>query len=261
MFGTAVALSESQLNAVKIRTFTVWGESGMNNLNTNTKRASETLYRRTDNDKVVEQRDLIGRLMRENDFLRNELERLSIFRSMAYRDPLTGLHNRRYSDERIEEECARAKRDGSYQFGVILVDLNNFKDINDTCGHAAGDKVLRVVARTLKESVREVDICCRVGGDEFGILLPDTNVAGCKQAVQRIMTAVSQATGSTGVGLSIGVAIGSHDTADPATLMDQADAEMYRHKRDSKARARVHRRHHSTMTTSLPKGEPMMAQR
>jgi len=91
--------------------------------------------------------------------------------------PLTGIYNRRYFELRFSEELARARRYG-HGVGVAMVDIDNFKDINDTFGHQAGDQVLRKVAHTLRDTVRTTDIVARFGGDEFVLLFPEVKKEG-----------------------------------------------------------------------------------
>ncbi len=182
-------------------------------------------------DNVVEQ------LAAENAALRKEVRRLSRYRTMAYRDALTGLRNRRAFDERLTEECARARRNHGYAFSVILVDLDEFKAINDTHGHAAGDRALEEVARFLQASVREVDGCYRLGGDEFAILLPGTNAHGCCAVVTRLRGGLPCTSELTfRVGLSVGVACCPPGQPDPDEVIAAADRAMYRDKARNRAR-------------------------
>ena len=92
-----------------------------------------------------------ARLRAENARLRAEIQRLQRFQELAFRDSLTSLRNRRSFEERLAEECARTRRGHDYRFAVVLVDVDDFKAINDTFGHATGDEVLRAVLRSLDE--------------------------------------------------------------------------------------------------------------
>lgn len=185
---------------------------------------------------------LIDRLTAENDALRQENRELSTMRTMAFRDPLTSLHNRRAFDERLAEECARVRRSQNYRFALILVDLDDFKEINDTQGHTTGDRALRAVARFMQASVREVDLCFRIGGDEFAVILPGTDAEGCRAVVRRFRTGAPFAGGLPArIGLSVGVAVCPPDRPVPEALLTDADEAMYRDKARHKARkARVH---------------------
>lgn len=116
-----------------------------------------------------------------------ELRRVELeaeLREQAIRDPLTGLYNRRFLDEVLRREIARAERYG-HPLSLILVDIDNFKEINDRFGHLVGDEALRRVARALRENIRRVDYIFRWGGDEFCIVLPETNGPGAKEVVRR----------------------------------------------------------------------------
>ena len=92
-------------------------------------------------------------------------------RELAVRDGLTNLFNRRYLDETLERELARAKREG-YPLSLVMIDIDHFKNLNDTYGHQAGDKVLRELAALLWGNIRTEDVPCRYGGEEFLVLLP-----------------------------------------------------------------------------------------
>jgi diguanylate cyclase (GGDEF)-like protein/PAS domain S-box-containing protein len=105
-------------------------------------------------------------------FIRDITSLHSALREQATRDPLTGLFNRRYLDEALQNELVRARREGS-DVSLIMIDIDNFKEINDLFGHSGGDQVLQRLAQYLKENTRRTDVACRYGGDEFMILLPE----------------------------------------------------------------------------------------
>lgn len=105
--------------------------------------------------------------------------------SISHTDPLTGLYNRRHLESALEYEIKRARRK-DYPLGLIFVDLDYFKKINDRFGHARGDQVLVQTAEILVESLREMDIACRLGGEEFVILLPDTNLRDIESITRRL---------------------------------------------------------------------------
>lgn len=105
-------------------------------------------------------------------------------REQAIRDPLTGLYNRRFLDEVLRREIARAERYG-HPISLILIDIDNFKELNDRYGHLVGDEALRRVARALRENIRRADYIFRWGGDEFCVILPETNGPGAKEVVRR----------------------------------------------------------------------------
>jgi diguanylate cyclase (GGDEF)-like protein len=174
----------------------------------------------------------VAKLRSENAALRREIDRLHQYRELAFRDPLTGLLNRRSFHERLGEECARVRRGGTYRFAVILIDVDDFKAVNDTLGHATGDEVLRATARLLEHDTREVDLCYRIGGDEFAIILPDTDPTGAESVLERLRQAVDPAWYAlpVPVGLSMGVAAAPPTDPDPDAVVAAADAEMYRDK-------------------------------
>lgn len=103
----------------------------------------------------------------------------------ATRDWLTGLNNRRYFEETLADHIETATRYGR-ELSLVLFDIDDFKQINDTHGHEAGDAVLRKFAILLKESARKADIVCRHGGDEFAVILPETSRASAEQFVERV---------------------------------------------------------------------------
>ncbi len=112
-----------------------------------------------------------------------EVERLSVT------DPLTGVNNFRHLSTMLARELERATRFG-HPLGVLMLDIDRFKPVNDTHGHAAGDAVLRELARRVKECVREVDTVARYGGEEFALLLPETDLDGAERLAERVLTAI-----------------------------------------------------------------------
>ena len=157
-------------------------------------------------------------------------------RSMALHDNLTGLANRHQFNLRGQDMFALAKRSRRH-LTLLNIDINDFKSINDTYGHAAGDAVLVQVANTLRACCRETDLLARLGGDEFVVLLPDTQMGPTLEALlERLRGAVDVALpGSAPVrlGISIGVATCSDTTPTLDSLMRQADEAMYRAKEAS----------------------------
>ncbi|HEY2900384.1 MAG TPA: GGDEF domain-containing protein [Polyangia bacterium] len=178
------------------------------------------------------------RLSRQNAVLRKEIARLQVYRAMAYRDPLTGLWNRRYFEERLKEEFSRSQRAGvGRKFSVLMIDINDFKDVNDEFGHQAGDEMLRWVGEFLTTHLRTHDVPCRTGGDEFAVLLPDLSGEDCGRFIVRLRDQLAAANRArqVAVNLSLGTASWPEVTASSERLLAQADEAMYADKRSQKA--------------------------
>jgi diguanylate cyclase (GGDEF)-like protein len=157
-------------------------------------------------------------------------------RQLADLDALTGLHNRRFFHETLARECARAHR-YERKLSLIIFDLDDFKDINDRIGHLAGDAVLSEAAERVRDVVRTADIACRVGGDEFAVILPESGIDQADQLYRRIQNAVSsRPLGQAGkMFLSAGVAeLRAED--DPVSFFQRADDALYRAKEAGKGR-------------------------
>src|SRR3954454_19851022 len=157
-------------------------------------------------------------------------------RQLADLDALTGLHNRRFFHETLARECARAHR-YERKLSLIVFDLDDFKDVNDRIGHLAGDAVLAEAAERVRDVVRTADIACRVGGDEFAVILPESSLQDADQLYRRILQAVSsRPLGQAGkLYLSAGVAeLRPED--DPVSFFQRADDALYRAKEAGKGR-------------------------
>jgi diguanylate cyclase (GGDEF)-like protein len=157
-------------------------------------------------------------------------------RQLADLDALTGLHNRRFFHETLARECARAHR-YERKLSLIVFDLDDFKEINDRIGHLAGDGVLAEASERVREVVRTADIACRVGGDEFAVILPESSIEDADQLYRRLLTAVStRPIGQAGkLYLSAGVAeLRAED--DPVAFFQRADDALYRAKEAGKGR-------------------------
>jgi diguanylate cyclase (GGDEF)-like protein len=157
-------------------------------------------------------------------------------RQLADLDALTGLHNRRFFHETLARECARAHR-YERNLSLIVFDLDDFKDVNDRIGHLAGDAVLAEAAERVLSVVRTADIACRVGGDEFAVVLPESSITDADQLYRRIQNAISSRPLGQGgkLFLSAGVAeLRAED--DPASFFQRADEALYRAKEAGKGR-------------------------
>jgi diguanylate cyclase (GGDEF)-like protein len=155
-------------------------------------------------------------------------------RHQAYHDPLTGLPNRTRFGESLGEALRRAKRSRS-QLALLFVDLDHFKRVNDSLGHDAGDRLLKVIAERIRGAIREVDLLFRMGGDEFTVLLEDLH--GPDEAAhvsQRMLDAIGEAVQlqphELAVSASIGIALYPRDENDGERLLKSADTAMYRAK-------------------------------
>ena len=155
-------------------------------------------------------------------------------RQLADLDALTNLHNRRYFHETLARECSRAHR-YDRRLALVVFDIDDFKAINDRIGHLAADAVLAAVAERLQSVVRAADIACRVGGDEFAVVLPESTIADAEQLYRRVQFAV----GSRPVGpferlhLSAGIAELRPDD-DGKSFFERADEALYRAKESGK---------------------------
>ncbi len=167
-------------------------------------------------------------------------------RDQADRDPLTGLYNRRYFDAAMAHELARCRREG-LPLSLLLIDIDHFKQVNDTHGHQAGDAVLHQLAHLLREHARTADVICRYGGEEFLLLLPGTPQAAaaaraeaCREAFARVRVAFDGT--QLSATLSIGVATAeAQATASAAQVLRHADQALYRAKAAGRNRVAAHR--------------------
>jgi diguanylate cyclase (GGDEF)-like protein len=157
--------------------------------------------------------------------------------SMILTDPLTGCLNRRGFDQALGREIARSTRSGS-ELGLLAIDLDHFKLVNDTCGHLAGDAVLRDMGALLQQTVRAGDIVARTGGEEFTILLPDAATTGAFQLAARLCERIRGRPFIVGgkqirVTVSVGVAAGRGSAVDRQgqELKLRADQALYAAKR------------------------------
>jgi diguanylate cyclase (GGDEF)-like protein len=159
----------------------------------------------------------------------------------AETDELTGVANRRCFANAMERECSRSMRHGSI-FSVMIVDIDHFKEINDRCGHNAGDSVLTAVASRIASCLRRVDLLSRYGGDEFAVLLPEAGLDGALEVAERIRGVVaSPAVEYEGQAIDVSVSVGlttqdATHTGDWPQLLDEADQALYRAKAEGRNR-------------------------
>ena len=157
----------------------------------------------------------LDQLVRENASLRRALASSSQMRNLAYRDPLTELWNRHVFESRLVEELCRTRYRPGCSLSIVVVDILGMTAMNEVHGRAAGDRCLKGVACLLREAVRDYDVVARLGGDQFGLLLPDADVRGAAHVVARVRRLVADANGRWG--LPLGVSIGSATTPDGET--------------------------------------------
>jgi len=184
----------------------------------------------------------LARLTRQNAALKREVARLQVYRAMAYRDPLTGLWNRRYFEERLNEELSRSQRAGlSRRFSVMVLDLNDFKATNDRFGHPVGDSVLKDVGEFLVTHLRHHDVACRSGGDEFSVLLPDLSAEDCGHLVDRLRGGLESANAARRIPISLSMGTASWPDAGDTVeaILTHADEAMYADKHRHRATKKV----------------------
>jgi diguanylate cyclase (GGDEF)-like protein len=156
-------------------------------------------------------------------------------RSQSIRDPLTGLFNRRYMEETLERELKRAER-GSTALAVIMLDLDHFKTFNDSFGHEAGDLLLRELGPLLQRTIRQADVACRYGGEEFLLVLPDAPLSAASARAEEIRAEIKRlhvtfrghAIGA--ISASMGIATFPEHGRSRQALIGAADAALYRAK-------------------------------
>jgi diguanylate cyclase (GGDEF)-like protein len=189
---------------------------------------------------------LFGAAVAFTVFLARTLQQLhGMVSQQAVTDELTGLSNQRRFNELLAKEVGRAKRFG-HNLSLLMLDLDDFKAINDTHGHLQGDDVLRAVGTAVAEQSREVDEPARYGGEEFVVALPETDVDGAVEFAERVRLSIEAldvrlrgGSGSTPVSASIGVAGMDANISEPEALVAAADEALYEAKAGGKNRTQV----------------------
>ncbi len=159
-------------------------------------------------------------------------ERVATTMQLAVVDELTGLYNRRYFDRHLSVMLQKAQEQ-ERDMAVMMLDIDHFKPINDTHGHNVGDTVLKEFALRLQRNIRGVDLACRFGGEEFVVLMPDTEFGQARTVAERVRAAVADmpfktdATSPLRITVSIGVALNEQDHEVPETLLKSADMALY----------------------------------
>jgi two-component system cell cycle response regulator len=161
--------------------------------------------------------------------------------ALAVTDELTGLYNRRYFDRHLSLMLEKA-REQDRDMAVMLIDMDFFKSVNDNHGHDIGDAVLKEFAQRLRRNIRGVDLACRFGGEEFVVLMPDTDFRQASGVAERVRMAVAERGFETPelrpltVTCSVGVALNEHQTDTPEMILKRADVALYRAKREGRNR-------------------------
>ncbi len=192
----------------------------------------------------IERHELVARCRsqlrrkRYQDYLRDKFQQGL---ELAVTDSLTGLYNRRYMEGHLDtlvEEGASAGKPVS----LLIFDIDYFKAVNDTHGHPAGDTVLKEFARRISQNVRGVDLACRLGGEEFVVVMPDTDLAYALMVAERLRQRIAEApfrvndTTSLSITVSIGIAVTEGPSDSAPKLLERADHALYRAKRDGRNR-------------------------
>lgn len=182
----------------------------------------------------------------EMSSLEREMKQAQIqLAEMSTRDELTGLYNRRYFIESLKRELARAKR-YKRNLGFCMIDLDKFKDINDTYGHLAGDVVLSTIGRMFDEHFRQGDLICRYGGEEFAVILPDTSLKSAMTVCERLRRKVSSHrfkynSSDFPISISIGIALYNNLVhSSPVELVSAADQALYQAKKEGRNSVRYY---------------------
>jgi len=192
----------------------------------------------------VERNELLARVrtqIRRHRYASELRQSVTNTLALAVTDELTGLYNRRYFDRHLSLMLAKA-REQERDMALMLIDMDFFKAVNDTHGHDMGDAVLREFALRLRRNIRGVDLACRFGGEEFVVLMPDTDYQQAQSVAERVRMAVAERGFETGLGrplsvtVSVGVALNETIDDTPEMLLKRADVALYRAKREGRNR-------------------------
>jgi diguanylate cyclase (GGDEF)-like protein/PAS domain S-box-containing protein len=185
-------------------------------------------------------RDITERKQAQDALLKSQ----ALLREQSVRDYLTGLFNRRYMEETLERELLRASRK-KLSLGIIMLDVDDFKQFNDTYGHAAGDDILRELGSLLLRQIRGEDIACRYGGDEFILIMPDATQEVTRQRAELVCESARmshlqfEGQSLAPVTLSLGVAVFPEHGSTSTGILRAADAALYRAKHSGRDRVVV----------------------
>jgi diguanylate cyclase (GGDEF)-like protein len=205
--------------------------------------AIELAFRRRDSDRATQRahEEETARLLRKNAELTQLTQRLE---QEASHDSLTGLYNRRHLDALLKRELSLAQR-AKHAIGVILLDLDHFKRLNDTYGHQAGDAVLQAVANYLRSRLRSYDVACRYGGEELVVVAPGASLQASTKLAEQLRTGIEQlkvehdGQAITPITASFGVSAYPQHGAEPEELLKAADSALYAAKSSGRNRVSV----------------------
>jgi two-component system cell cycle response regulator len=193
----------------------------------------------------VDKNELVARVrtqLRKKRYADRLRRNVQLSLEMAITDQLTGLHNRRYMSSHLDNLMGAAHRSGK-PLAFVIMDIDYFKSVNDTYGHDIGDEVLREFAKRIGANIRGIDLACRYGGEEFVVVMPETDAAFAYAVAERLRKSIettpidiTRAPGKLGITISIGIA-SSEDAADTAdALLRRADQALYSAKRNGRNR-------------------------
>ncbi|MCG2712916.1 MAG: diguanylate cyclase [Candidatus Omnitrophica bacterium] len=195
--------------------------------------------------KSPDERELLVRIKN----LLNAKRKIDKIVNLSFYDELTDVYNRRYFQQRLRDECDRGRRYKN-NFCCALLDIDYFKTINDNFGHLAGDRVLKNVAKIMRKNIRTSDIICRYGGDEFALLLTETDLNGAYATAQRVRrfigTSETEKDDSVpGITISCGITAFSETIKDTNDLMFQADKALYKAKQEGRNQIKTYAKEES----------------
>ncbi len=182
-------------------------------------------------------KETLESLENQNKKLKKEISFLKTYKEQAIKDSLTKLYTRRYFEERCYQEIYRFGRTGE-EFAIAFLDIDDFKQINDTFGHSAGDIVLKTLSEIILKSIRKSDIACRYGGEEFVILLANSDSQSAEVVLSRIKDKLTTNTNlidrNLKITFSAGISTYSNRFSKIEELIEDADKKLYKAKRNGK---------------------------